>query len=313
MIGSIVGGGLSAIGSIAGGLMAGNAEKRAMNYQKGMSEKSILGQLYAQNMNDSLMSPGYGAYRAATPLLTYMLTGVNTNGDFTDADIQELNALRDQKQELLRQQSLHMGSATGSRSNQRKARSLLADIDAKLARLSDLENRYAADQAIQQVGSEGFIRDPGYQWQQQQGEKAVNRALAARGMYNSRAGVNALSDFNQNLNADTYQRQVNNLYNLSNLGRGASATGASLNQNSAINTGNTLMQTGQLVGQGMTNYGQTMGGTVANALGALGTGISNYSYMNALGDIVGKISNMNSSYNPIGGAFDASKYSVMGW
>ncbi len=208
---------ISGIGSIAGGLMAGNAEKRALNYQKGMSEKSILGQLYAQNMNDSLMAPGYGAYRAATPLLTYMLTGVNTNGDFTDADMQELNALRDQKQELLRQQSLYMGSATGSRSNQRKYRARLSDIDAKLTRLSDLENRYAADQAIQQVGSEGFIRDPGYQWQQQQGEKAVNRALAARGMYNSRAGVNALSDFNQNLNADTYQRQVNNLYNLSNL------------------------------------------------------------------------------------------------
>jgi hypothetical protein len=312
MIGSIVGGGLSAIGSTAGGLMAGNAEKAALNYQKGMSEKSILGQLYAKNMNDSLMAPGYGAYRAATPLLTYMLTGVNTNGDFTDADMQELNALRDQKQELLRQQSAYMGSATGSRSNQRKYRSLLADINAKLTRMSDLENRYAADQAIQQVGSEGFIRNPGYNWQKQQGEEAVNRALAARGMYNSRAGVNALSDFNQNLNANTYQQQVNDLYNLSNLGRGASATGASLNQGSATNVGNTLMNTGQLVANGMGNYGQTMGGTVANALGALGTGISNYSYMNALGDLGGSIANMNSSYNPIGGAFDASKYSVMG-
>jgi hypothetical protein len=312
MIGSIIGGGLSALGGIAGGLMGSNAEKNSLNFQKGMSEKSILGQLYAQNMNDSLMSPGYGAYRAATPLLTYMLTGVNTNGDFTDADMQELNALRDQKQELLRRQSAYMSSATGSRSNQRKARRRLAVINAKLTRLSDLENRYAADQAIRQVGSEGFIRDPGYNWQQQQGEKAVNRALAARGMYNSRAGVNALSDFNQNLNADTYQRQVNNLYNLSNLGRGASSTGASLNQNSAINTGNTLMNTGQLVANGLTNYGQTMGGTVANALGALGTGISNYSYMNALGDLGRSIANMNSSYNPIGGAFDASKYSVMG-
>jgi hypothetical protein len=311
MIGSIIGGGLSALGGIAGGLMASNAEKNALNFQKGMASKSILSQLQSQVQNEGLMAPGYAAYQAATPLLAYLVTGVNAGEDFTEQDMQRLNTLRDQKNKLIRDRNIHMSSSTGDRDNQRWHNDEVSKINAKLAQLQDLENRYAASQAMQSIGENGLIKTPGYDWQKQQGEEAVNRALAARGMHNSRVGVNALSDFNQNLNANTYRQQVSDLYNVSNLGRGAASTAASLGQNSATNIGNTYMNAGQNIAQGMVNRGQTLGGTVANALGAIGNGISNYSYMNALSDMGSNISNLNRS-GSIGGAFDPSQYSVMG-
>jgi hypothetical protein len=309
--GGIVGGAISALGGIAGGLMGSNAEKNALNFQKGMASKSILSQLQSQVQNEGLLAPGYAAYQAATPLLSYLVTGVNTGADFTDQDMQRLDTLRDRKNQLIRDRNIHMSSSTGDRDNQRWHNDEVSKINAKLAQLQDLENRYAASQAMQSIGDNGLIETPGYAWQKQQGEEAVNRALAARGMHNSRVGVNALSDFNQNLNANTYRQQVSDLYNVSNLGRGAASTAASLGQNSATNIGNTYMNAGQNIAQGMVNRGQTLGGTVSNALGAIGNGISNYSYMNALSDMGSNISNLNSS-GSIGGAFNPSRYSVMG-
>ena len=49
--------------------------------------------------------------------------------------------------------------------------------------------------------------DQMYKIQQEEGEESINRALAARGMYNSRPGINALSDFNRKLIAQETQNQ----------------------------------------------------------------------------------------------------------
>ena len=46
-----------------------------------------------------------------------------------------------------------------------------------------------------------------YKIQREEGERAINRSLAARGAYNSRMGVNALSDFNRKLAADETANQ----------------------------------------------------------------------------------------------------------
>lgn len=309
--GGIVGGAISALGGIAGGLMGSNAEKNAINFQKGMASKSILSQLQSQVQNEGLLAPGYAAYQAATPLLSYLVTGVNTGEDFTEQDMQQLNTLRDRKNQLIRDRNIHMSSSTGDRDNQRWHNDEVSKINAQLAQLQDLENRYAASQAMQSIGDNGLIETPGYAWQKQQGEEAVNRALAARGMHNSRVGVNALSDFNQNLNANTYRQQVSDLYNVSNLGRGAASTAASLGQNSATNIGNTYMNAGQSIGQGMVDKGQTEGSMWANALSVPLNMYQNYQYNNALTG--GNISNLNSS-GSTGGGFNTAKsqLSLMG-
>lgn len=294
----------SVAGSVFGSSSASEAQTDALNFQKGMASKSILSQLQQQVQSEGLMAPGYAAYQAATPLLTYILTGVNTGADFTDADLAELNTLRDEKNNLIKSRNVHMSSSTGSRKNQKWHNDEVSKINAKLARLQDLENQYAATQAMDSVGENGVIQTPGYEWQKQQGEEAVNRSLAARGMYNSRVGTNALSDFNQNLNSNTYQQQVSNLYNLSNLGRGAATTSASMGQNTAANVGNTYMNAGNSISQGIANQGQTEGSMWSN-LGSIPLNMyQNHQYNNALTG--GNISSLNSS-GSVGGGFNTAK------
>jgi hypothetical protein len=54
--------------------------------------------------------------------------------------------------------------------------------------------------------------DPIYKWRKEQTDKAVNQALAARGIFDSRAGVNALAEANQNLQGEEVNRQYTAQY-----------------------------------------------------------------------------------------------------
>lgn len=49
--------------------------------------------------------------------------------------------------------------------------------------------------------------DPIYQWKQERGEESINRAMAARGMSDSRPAVNALVEFNKQLAAAEADKQ----------------------------------------------------------------------------------------------------------
>jgi len=308
MWGSIIGGGLSALGGIAGGLFGSSAEKNALNYQKGQSEKSMLLQNNALAQAEQQMQPYVQAGQYATPLLTYLTTGQNPY-EWNDTLQSEYDALKASEMDMKRHYQGITSSATGSRDTQKQHRNEAAAISTKLARLAELENMQAGYNAISNYS---FDNNPSYQWQQQKGEDAVNRALAARGMYNSRPGVNALSDFNQSLASQEYNNQFNRLATQANYGLGAAANVGNYNINAGQNMGNTAMQTGQLVGQGMVNQGQTMGGTIANALGALGQGIANQGYVNSTNSYANQISNLNAGGGSLGGGFQSGQYSLMG-
>jgi hypothetical protein len=149
---------------------------------------------------------------------------------------------------------------------------------------SDFEPyRQAGVQALPQLQNTGlpnlpdnfrFSMDPNdevYKWKQEQGEEAINRALAARGLYNSRAGVNVLADFNKDLNAeestmqynralqkygldysratDLYNTKYGNALNLANIGRGASTTTAQAGTNTANSLAKHLSKPGKSIGQ----------------------------------------------------------------
>lgn len=55
----------------------------------------------------------------------------------------------------------------------------------------------------------GFQADPGYQFRQQQGEQAINRAAAAQGGRHGAATLKALADYNQNLASNEFQNYAN--------------------------------------------------------------------------------------------------------
>lgn len=271
-------GALSAGGSILGGMIGSNSQKNALNYQKGQSEKTMLAQMNALEQSRTQMLPYTQAGQAAMPLLTYMQTGQNPYS-WDDSMQSEYDSLKAEEQAMRRRYQGIMSSATGSRSNQRKYRSEAAQISTKLARLMELENNKTGYDTISNYSVEN---SPNYKWQQQQGEKAINRGLAARGMYNSRAGVNALTDFNQSLGAQETENSFNRLSTLANYGMGASANVGNYNIQTGANTANSLANYSNQIGQIYNNLGQTQGSMWANALSAPAAIYQNAQYTNAL-------------------------------
>ena len=133
-----------------------------------------------------------------------------------------------------------------------------------------------------------------YKWKQQQGEEAINRAMAARGLYGSRAGVNSLADFNQSLANEEYTDQYNRALqgynldygramdqynakygtalNLANMGMGSNATTAGAGQQTAqgiqsahAQMGNALQQSALTSGQSIASMWNNLGQSGWNA------------------------------------------------
>jgi hypothetical protein len=141
----------------------------------------------------------------------------------------------------------------------------------------------------------GYQPDAGYIYQQRQGEEAINRAMAARGLYGSRAAVNTLSDFNQSLTASDearqYQRRVDEYnralgeYNID-YGRAMDEYNTSYNREANLAamgmgaTGQTV-SAGQQAGAGLANLYQQSGN--AQAQGYLGAGQASSNMWNNLG------------------------------
>lgn len=121
--------------------------------------------------------------------------------------------------------------------------------------------REAGKSALQQImaglnnPTASLASDGGYQFRQQQGEAAINRAAAATGAGYSGATLKALARFNSGLASDEYGARFNRLASLAGIGQ--TATNATQSAGTSAN--------GQLNTLG-TNYSNA---TTAN-LGALG-------------------------------------------
>lgn len=57
--------------------------------------------------------------------------------------------------------------------------------------------------------NEDFVQDPGYNFRQQEGEKGVNRALAARGGFDSGAALKAIARYNQDFASNEFTNAFN--------------------------------------------------------------------------------------------------------
>jgi hypothetical protein len=132
--------------------------------------------------------------------------------------------------------------------------------------------------------------NPGYQFQLQQGNNAVNRAAAASGGAVGGSTLQSLAGYNQNFAQGQYQQafqnyqtQINNSYNrlasLAGIGQGALASGTQAG--SAASTG----IASSIAGAGAAQAGGQVG--VGNAItGGIGQGINAYQgsqLINALG------------------------------
>lgn len=147
-------------------------------------------------------------------------------------------------------------------------------------------------------GLEDFNADPGYQFRLSEGEKGLNRAAGARGMYDSGATLKALTRYNQDYatgefgNAyNRYNADRTNIFNrlaaisgtgqtaASNMGNAAQNFGANANANTmaGVNASNNA-----LLGGANARASGYVGG--ANALaGAIGQGYNNYANQQLMG------------------------------
>lgn len=89
----------------------------------------------------------------------------------------------------------------------------------------------AALQNMQAPNMEALQNDPGYQFRLQQGQQAVDRSLAARGLGQSGAALKAAQEYGQGLAAQEYQDFFNRQALLANQGLGAASGLGSLYTN----------------------------------------------------------------------------------
>lgn len=126
---------------------------------------------------------------------------------------------------------------------------------------------------------------PGYQFNLNQGEKAVQNSAAARGLGVSGAALKGAAAYATGLADSTYQNQFNdkvinqtNTYNRL-LG------GATLGENAGAQTGAFGTQTGTNIGNNIIGAGNAQAGADiagANAIGGIGSSIGNLYLTNAL-------------------------------
>jgi hypothetical protein len=146
---------------------------------------------------------------------------------------------------------------------------------------------------MQGTNGASYETSPLYQWQLAQGEKNINRALQARGRYNSTYGLNTLSDFYRTLGANEAQQNYNRTMDLTRLGLEASMAQAgqqaqygnqasSLYQAAANGDANAAQSLASQLGVNAQQYSQLLatltqkyGGDVAQAQTALGAALAN--------------------------------------
>jgi len=155
---------------------------------------------------------------------------------------------------------------------------------------------------------------PGYQFQLQQGLKALQNSAAARGGLLAGGTAKAINDYAQgqastnygntyNQALQSYQTNFGNQFNLANQGLSASTNLSGLQQSNANQQGNILENSANAQANAVTNAGNARASGYAAQGNLLGSGISGLG--NAVGNQI-SLNQLNASqyptgYNPGGG------------
>lgn len=134
-----------------------------------------------------------------------------------------------------------------------------------------------------------FQQDPGYQFDLQQGQQALQRSAAAKGGLVGGQAMTALSDYSQNQASNEYSNaynrfntdrtnSFNRLATIAGLGQTANGQTASAGQNAANQIGNNTMSAGAASAAGQMGSANAITGGIGNAANSW----MNYSTMNNL-------------------------------
>jgi len=143
----------------------------------------------------------------------------------------------------------------------------------------NLQDNSAAAQAKQDAYSFAST-DPSYAFRQSEGNKGIEAALRARGMYGSGGALKELTEYNSNLASTEYGNQFGRLSTLAGYGQNATNSGNTLGAqyaanagnigiNSAANSGNALLAGANARASGYVNSANNWGNTLGNVGGTL--------------------------------------------
>lgn len=141
--------------------------------------------------------------------------------------------------------------------------------DAHLQKL--LAEREAAKAATEGgFAYQGFKETPGYQFQLSEGQKAIDRSAAARGMALSGSAIKAHQRFSQGLANQTYGEYLNRLQALSGAGQTATGQAFAGYQNNSNTLASLYGAQGNAAASSYIGQANAWNGGIGNALGFLG-------------------------------------------
>ena len=175
-------------------------------------------------------------------------------------------------------------------------------VDSALGRIADI-NPINIPTSLSQLRSD-MANDPVYQFRQEAGERAINRAAAARGQYFSGAAMGQLSDFNLQLSGEETDKYFNRVMasEQARFGSELSAAQSSLNAELGV------QQQGYNQLAGIAGMGLQATQTGVNAMGtnaALNASIAAQQGQAAAAGIQGKAAGTAQGLNSFAGAIGA--------
>lgn len=291
-------------GSIAGGIIGSKAAGSAANIQTAAADKA--GELVQGTANTAADAVQGATDQAITDATSGANSGIKAVGDATSGANAAIQSALDQQRQ---NQNPYLQAGKMS----------LEDLQKYLTGEGAKNFNFSPDQ---------FKDTPGFQFELEQGERALQRSQAARGGAVSGSAQKALMGFSQGLAQtrygqasdrakDIFQMNRNNtvdpLMKLINVGQDATK---SMNQNEGAageNTSNNLMKSGLFEGDTLSNLGQYTGTTRQRGAGMSGDfrtrgaeGAAGYMIEGANARAAGKIAKGNAWAGAIGGAANAA-------
>lgn len=181
---------------------------------------------------------------------------------------------------------LDMASLSGTKTSVDEA-GLNAAIDAEMARMAEMKADPDYGSLLRDFGLEDFTKDPGYDFRLSEGEKGINRSLAARGGLFSGAAGKALSRYNQDFASNEYGNaynryntnqgnKFNRLASLAGIGQSATNQIQQAGQNASNNISSNMIGSGNAQASGIMGIGNAISG-----------GLNNYMQYNMMNKMLG--------------------------
>lgn len=112
----------------------------------------------------------------------------------------------------------------------------------------------------------GFKESPGYQFRMAEGQKGINRHMAARGLLNSGARGKAMSRFNQDYASNEFNNYLNQLANAAGLGQTATQATGQAGMSAGRGMASSRMAEGNARASGYMGMGNTANNAINNWL-----------------------------------------------